>query len=99
MPSPALPSVARLWRAALWRADPGIDFARLSDVQASALVLLGDRDAVSLEHAAALQRALPGAQLGVVPGATHGLPIEKPELTNRLMLDFLAAELGALAAH
>ncbi len=85
--------------AAVWRSDPGIAFARLADVQAPTLVLLGDRDAISLEHAAAMQRALPVAQLGVVPGATHALPMEKPELTNRLMLDFLAAELDPPAVH
>jgi pimeloyl-ACP methyl ester carboxylesterase len=59
------------------------------------LVLLGDRDIVSLDHAAAMQRALPAAQVGVVPGATHALPMEKPELTNRLVLDFLAEEIRA----
>jgi hypothetical protein len=37
-------------------------------------------------------RALPDAQLAVVPGTTHALPMEKPELTNRLILDFLATE-------
>jgi pimeloyl-ACP methyl ester carboxylesterase len=81
--------------AELWRSDPGIDFAQLERVTAPTLVLLGDRDMVSLEHAAAMQRALPVAQLGVVPGATHGLPMEKPQLTNRLVLDFLAAEISA----
>jgi pimeloyl-ACP methyl ester carboxylesterase len=76
--------------ASLWRTDPGIGFAQLEQVTAPTLVLLGDRDLISLEHAAAMQRALPEVQVGVVPGATHGLPMEKPELTNRLVLDFLA---------
>ena len=76
--------------AAMWRTDPGVAYARLERVTAPTLVLLGDRDMISLEHAAAMQRALPDVQVGVVPGATHGLPMEKPELTNRLLLDFLA---------
>ena len=76
--------------ASLWRTDPGIGFAQLERLAAPTLVLLGDRDMISLEHAAAIQRALPAVQVGVVPGATHGLPMEKPELTNRLLLDFLA---------
>ena len=38
-------------------------------------------------------RALPaGSQLGVVPGTSHGLPFEKPDLVYRLILDFLDAE-------
>jgi pimeloyl-ACP methyl ester carboxylesterase len=28
----------------------------------------------------------------VIPGASHVVPIEKPELVNQLVLDFLAAE-------
>ena len=52
-----------------------------------------DDDAVTPEHAAAMVRALPaGSQLGVVPGTSHGLPFEKPDLVNRLILDFLDAE-------
>lgn len=35
-------------------------------------------------------RALPASsQLGVVPGTSHGLPFEKPDLVSRLVLDFL----------
>ena len=39
-----------------------------------------------------MRRALPDAQLAVVPGTSHALPMEKPELVNRLILDFLAPE-------
>lgn len=59
-------------------------------MRAPALVLLGDDDLVSVEHAAQIQRALPDAELAVVPGASHALPMEKPELVNRLLLEFLA---------
>jgi len=76
----------------VWRGDPGIGPAELERVTAPTLVLLGDEDCLTIEHAAAVQRALPDAQLAVVPGASHALPLEKPELTNRLILDFLAPE-------
>jgi len=33
---------------------------------------------------------VPGAQLCVVPGASHDLLAEKPALANRIILDFLA---------
>jgi pimeloyl-ACP methyl ester carboxylesterase len=74
----------------LWKADPGIDLSALARVSAPTLVLLGDDDILTIEHAAAIQRALPDSQLAVVPGASHALPMEKPELVNRLILDFLA---------
>ena len=41
-----------------------------------------------------MQRALPDARLEVVPDATHGLPMEKPEVVSRLVLDFLQGASG-----
>jgi pimeloyl-ACP methyl ester carboxylesterase len=76
----------------LWHSDPGIALGELARVTAPTLVLLGDDDLPSIEHAAAMQRALPSSQLGVVPGTSHALPMEKPEVVNRLILDFLAPD-------
>lgn len=42
--------------------------------------------------ATALYRAVPGSQLAVVPGASHLVPLEKPALVNRLILDHLGQE-------
>jgi pimeloyl-ACP methyl ester carboxylesterase len=39
-----------------------------------------------------MQRALPDSQLAVVPGASHAVPMEKPDLVNRMILDFLAED-------
>ena len=73
--------------------DPGFTLEQLAGVRSPTLVLIGDDDCVTVEHAAAMVRALPGgSQLAVVPGASHGLPFEKPELVNRLVLDFLAPQ-------
>jgi pimeloyl-ACP methyl ester carboxylesterase len=78
--------------APLWRSDPGIALADLAGITTPTLVLAGDDDVVTVEHAAAVARALPDAQLAIVPGTSHALPMEKPELVNRLVLDFLADE-------
>ena len=76
---------------ALWNTDPAFPLSDLERVAAPALVLAADDDVtLSIEHAAAMQRALPDSQLAVVPGASHAVPMEKPELVNRLILDFLA---------
>jgi pimeloyl-ACP methyl ester carboxylesterase len=75
----------------LWNTDPAFPLSDLERVAAPALVLAADDDiTLSIEHAAAMQRALPDSQLAVVPGASHAMPMEKPELVNRLILDFLA---------
>ena len=78
---------------ALWNTDPAFPLSDLERVAAPALVLAADDDVfLSIEHAAAMQRARPDSQLAVVPGASHAVPMEKPELVNRLILDFLAEE-------
>jgi pimeloyl-ACP methyl ester carboxylesterase len=76
----------------LLRTEPTIELAELEGVAAPTLILIADDDMVTIEHAAAMQRALPDAQLAVVPGTSHALPMEKPEIVNSLILDFLAPE-------
>jgi len=44
---------------------------------------------LTIEHAAAVKGAIAGAQLAVIPGAGHGVVFEKPDLVNRIILDFL----------
>ncbi|MCI0346577.1 MAG: alpha/beta hydrolase, partial [Chloroflexi bacterium] len=73
----------------VWRTEPTHELSELAAVAMPTLVLIGDRDVVSVEHAAAMQRALPNAQLAVVPGSDHFLLFQKPELASRLLLDFL----------
>jgi len=75
---------------ATWQTEPNFALSELERVSAPTLFMLGDGDMVTVEHAAAVQRAIPEAQLAVVPGASHGLPMDKPELVSRLVVDFLA---------
>jgi pimeloyl-ACP methyl ester carboxylesterase len=48
-----------------------------------------DRDLISLEHTVKLFKALPKGQLLIVPGTSHMLFKEKPDLGNRAIIDFL----------
>jgi pimeloyl-ACP methyl ester carboxylesterase len=55
------------------------------------MIIWGDRDAViPVEHAHIAHDLIPGSRLEIVPGAGHFLPIERPELIDRLLRDFLA---------
>jgi pimeloyl-ACP methyl ester carboxylesterase len=74
---------------ALWRTEPRHEMAELGAITAPTLVMIGDDDGVTVAHADAMRRAIPNGQLAVVPGATHGVMLEKPEIVNRLILDFL----------
>ena len=88
----------------MWREEPDIELSALAGLPMPVLVMQGDDDGVRIEHSAAVAAALPDAQLAVVPGTSHALPLEKPALVNQLLLDFLAEEqpaklfpLGALS--
>ena len=72
------------------RAEPTLTPADLARIATPTLVMIGDRDEVPVEHAAELYRSLPDAQLAIVPGASHGLLVEKPELCNAMIVDFLS---------
>lgn len=45
---------------------------RLRTIRAPTLVMMGDRDVVSVEHAARLARLVPAGELAVFPGSGHG---------------------------
>jgi pimeloyl-ACP methyl ester carboxylesterase len=55
----------------------------LNSIRCRTLVMIGDDDEVRLEHAIDFYRALPNAELAIVPGTSHGLLVEKPDLCKR----------------
>jgi pimeloyl-ACP methyl ester carboxylesterase len=74
----------------MFRREPNIALDDLARIRARTLVMTGDDDMFSLEHTIALYRAIPNSELAVVPGTSHTLLREKPDVANRLILDFLA---------
>jgi pimeloyl-ACP methyl ester carboxylesterase len=72
--------------------EPHISLDDLARIAAPTLVLVGDDDMVAFEHTVSLHRAIPASELAVVPGASHFVLMEKPELMNRIVLDFLENE-------
>jgi pimeloyl-ACP methyl ester carboxylesterase len=75
---------------AIWRTEPRHEMIELGRVAAPTLLMLGDDDGVRLDHAAQMKRAIPDAQLAVVPGTDHFVVVQKPELVSQLLLEFLA---------
>jgi pimeloyl-ACP methyl ester carboxylesterase len=69
--------------------EPHIPVDDLARISAPTLVVAADDDIVSIEHSASLYRAVPDAQLAVIPGSSHPVVMEKPDLLNRIVLDFL----------
>lgn len=73
----------------LWTEEPRIDPSDLAAVTAPTLVMSGDRDTIRADHSLLIAASIPGAQLCIVPGATHGLVAERPELINAVVREFL----------
>jgi pimeloyl-ACP methyl ester carboxylesterase len=69
--------------------QPHIPVEDLARIGAPTLVVVGDDDMVSLEHTGALYRTIPNSELAVIPGTSHAVPMEKPDLLNRIVLEFL----------
>jgi hypothetical protein len=73
----------------LARTEPDLDSAELARVRQRSLVMFADDDLMTLGHAVEMYDALPDAELAIVPGTSHFLTQEKPELVNGIVLDFL----------
>jgi pimeloyl-ACP methyl ester carboxylesterase len=71
---------------------PTLTVADLNRIRSRTLVMIGDDDEVTLEHAIELYRSLPDSELAIIPGTSHGLLVEKPTLCNTLIIDFLKAD-------
>ena len=56
----------------MWAAEPSFTNEELQRIGAPTLLVIGDRDIVTPEHAVEMFRTIPEAQLCVVPNAAHG---------------------------
>lgn len=87
------PVIARKIAASVDEGSP-LTAADLGRVSFPALVVAADDDIVTLEHTIDLYRALPDGHLAIVPGSSHLLLHEHPELCTQLVGTFLAGHRG-----
>lgn len=89
------------WRAVEWQrlramrlAMSGFDMrGSLHRIRAHTIVLHGDRDSLfDVEDAHYLAREIPGAELRVIDGAGHALPISHPDAVSAAVRDLVARE-------
>ncbi len=72
--------------------EPTLTVTDLEHVTSRTLILASDDDIITLEHTLALYRGIQDSELAVVPGTSHFLIQEKPELCNKIIVDFLATD-------
>jgi pimeloyl-ACP methyl ester carboxylesterase len=73
----------------LWSTEPNFTIEQLNSIAIPVLVIAADHDVIREEHTVKLFQSIPQASLFIVPGATHLAPMEKPDLINGVILDFL----------
>jgi len=73
----------------MWLTEPTLTLAEIAAITAPVLVMVGDDDVISHSHSVELYETLVEGQMAMIPGSSHGVKKEKPEIVNRLILDFL----------
>jgi pimeloyl-ACP methyl ester carboxylesterase len=76
----------------LWLNSPTpteLNVALLATIHKPVLVISGDRDAITLEHTLQIYRALPEAELCILPGTDHGTFSGRPAWINPIITAFL----------
>jgi len=68
---------------------PNFTLAQLKTINVPFLIVVGDHDLININQTVELFTNLPKAQLFVVPGASHLVPVEYPELINAAVIKFL----------
>jgi pimeloyl-ACP methyl ester carboxylesterase len=68
---------------------PDFTEKQLEEIKTPTLVIVGDHDIISLDHTVSLFASLPHSELFVIPGATHVVPVEQPDLLNSVIVNFL----------
>lgn len=62
---------------------------RLKQIKSPVLIVQGDNDLITPEHAIQMHRLIKGSQLCIMPGTTHFVLWENPELIENAVLAFL----------
>lgn len=71
--------------------EPWSALANLANIKSPTLVLWGDKDRTySWPQIQQLWDSIPNASLAVVPDCAHAVHLEKPEIFNALLADFLS---------
>ena len=74
----------------VWRCEPNLTKSDLAKIACPVLVMAGEVEPFSNHHTVDLYESLADADLAIVPGATHSVTKDKPELALAIIKDFYA---------
>ena len=73
----------------IWATEPKMSIKDLKKIKCPALVIAGDDDMASLKHTNEIYEAIENSRLAIIPGASHLIDKDQPELLNKVIRDFL----------
>lgn len=59
-----------------------------NNIRIPVMIVLGDRDDISIEHGLEMHRSIKNSQYCVLPNTTHEVFAERPDLINKIAIDF-----------
>ncbi len=74
---------------AIWNSEPTLTEGDLANIQCPTLIMAGDDEQMEIADTASLYLAIEQGQLAIIPGTSHFLIKEKPELTQAVIRQFL----------
>ncbi len=72
----------------MWYAQEYFPDSVYAGIHIPVMIVLGDRDEISIEHGVEMHRQIRGSQYCVLPNTTHEVFAEKPDLINKIAIDF-----------
>ena len=72
----------------MWRRFPAMQPTDLKEINTPTLVIIGENDVISIDHAQQMATLLPHAHLKIIPGG-HSTPITHSDLVNLAISEFL----------
>jgi len=76
----------------MWQTQPHYTLNDLENIKVPTLIMAGELDNIKREHINQLSKAIPNSEEVLIAGATHWLPVEKPDIVNSHILSFLDGE-------
>ncbi|MEJ2882288.1 alpha/beta fold hydrolase [Pedobacter sp. GR22-6] len=69
--------------------EPHIDAKDLKSISSPVLVMAGESDVIKREHTLLIHSSLENAQLEIIKGGDHYVPLKNPNVFNKIVLEFL----------
>lgn len=73
----------------MWNKNPYIPIEKVNQINCRLLIVLGDRDLITIEHGAKMYRLIKGSEFFVIPNTGHMVFRDRPELITKIGIDFL----------